>query len=227
MTRTSEKFYRATRDGLAVKSHNRLKPTMKQARRLKKHKIFGTIKSVKTWCKYIRESGVLYVNDIIDESIIQRASYFAQSVVYNGIKKFIYMDGHGRMTYYIIRMLEAMGENPDKYTFIIVDNDEGVNEWHNEFLPDCKNIVNVHSDILDYLKDKGEDTYSLYLNFCGIGGDKMADRIMEYLDHEQNPWMLTFSINRGASDKYGIMKSKYSEYRINDSRKDMVTYYRR
>jgi len=126
----------------------------------------------------------------------------------------VLMDGHGRFIVLLIILLyRKKPEIAEKIRIIVVDNfldkekNPVVTEWHKLFFP--KSITCVQDNIYNY---KPSNSRLVYLNFCGIGGDKGITSFLNYLNkcEKGNNLLLSFSVLRAAKNtlKKIIDKSK-------------------
>lgn len=111
------------------------------------------------------------------------------------------MDGHGRLVWSIINVLSLHNISIKKFQFIIVDIDENVTKWHNNFLP--KDITSYTNNILNtcFSKKLNKNNY-FYFNFCGTYGQRyeIIHRV-KYLINENMPFTISFS-TRGKKQNF-------------------------
>lgn len=142
------------------------------------------------------------------ESLGTRSSFLVNETIRRNLNTFIIMDGYGTTLNNIISELVSKGCNLDHYNFIVVDNDSNVNKWHQHFFPN--NVRSVKSDIFDFACGYGKADCSraiLYLNFCGIGGDKNGLRLLQFMQNYDYPFLVSYSRNRGAYGMYSYLES--------------------
>lgn len=116
--------------------------------------------------------------------------------------KFIYMDGHGRYTFELLKVLMEHGINPDTCIFRVHDIDDNANLWHKYFFPqggESKFIIK-HLDILTLLKPSNlQDAKFTYMNFCGLGNSSNVQKFIDRLN----------SFKKYCIEEYGAFDKKY------------------
>ena len=137
-------------------------------------------------------------------------------------EEIVLIDGHGRFVVLLIILLyRKKPEIAEKIKIIVVDNflDKEkipvVTEWHKLFF--TKSITCVQDNIYNY---KPTNSRLVYLNFCGIGGDKGITSFLNFLNkcEKGNNLLLSFSVLRAAKNTLKkIMDKSKEEIGINDN----------
>lgn len=101
----------------------------------------------------------------------------------------IYMDGHGRITYLIIKALMERGIS--NYTLGVVEIDSIVHAWHEAYFP-C-DIYKIKGDVFDMVGSLIDPSQIvLYLNFCSLGNQ--CSRLIDLIDQWKGNFMLSTAI---------------------------------
>ena len=194
---------------LPLREDNGLQASYNQITKLCKYKKQKQINNKEMTCSEWLEvfDGELLFNNCQNKQNDQftRASHIVKIILELNIKTICLFDGHGRMFYSIIKLLE----NPNDYKFIFFELDDQTHLWHKEFFP-MKNCVNIHGNIFSY---EIPNDYFVYLNFCGLG-DNHTD-IKTFVQTRTNTTM--FSCSRRCPNKKKNKTSTliHNLYRIN------------
>lgn len=94
-------------------------------------------------------------------------------------KEIIYFDGHGRLTYYILRhyieVYKPQGVALPK--MIVIDMNRNCHNWHKLFFP---NVIECRfGDIFNFLNIYHFEDSIVYFNFCGVS-IQTTERVIEW-----------------------------------------------
>ena len=138
------------------------------------------------------------------EDLTIRAHEFVKYYLINKCSMFIYMDGHGRFTYHLLKACLSYDLDIDTLTFVVVDIDCAANGFHSVFYP--QNIQCEDMDIFDAFIEGYQLNACCYMNFCGLGGLETANKIQYLVLNGYSNFMLSYSLVHGCDEKYSDLR---------------------
>ena len=204
--------------------NDNLIPSSEQVIQIKKCGDFFNKMTLQYWYDYMTDLKI-FSNSSHNESLMIRAEELLRITIVRNFKTFVYLDGHGRFTYFLMKAIVDNGLNLDYFQFKTIDINEFSYEWHNNFFP--TDILNYEYDIFEFISESKEVNFIPYFNFCGLGGaitnnDKKLIKILK----DDCEFMLSFSIIRKAYNHYKELESILKHYGepIQDGRDDFISY---
>lgn len=161
----------------------------------------------------------------------KRAEKLVDWIIRTGKREITYMDGHGRFTYHLLKLLHEESKknktlNINTMIFNVVDIESNVIDWHHDFFP--VNFVSIPMDIFEARIMYGSISF-VYMNFCGLGGQatEAEKELIKAIKDVQNgngcAFMVSFSLARSAKTCYPELLSLIAPYERVTERKDFIT----
>lgn len=185
---------------------NRFAPTESQNEQLIAHVVKLMPDTLRDWANVIE-------SDIVDSLFFQlenggkqrKKDMFQRANIVvkwckkegNNIKRIVYMDGHGRFTFTLVRTIfedAILSERllSKQLTLCVVDIDAQAHAWHQEFFP--KDIACVSQCVYE---QSVVSTDFFYLNFCGIGGQCGLRKLKAFVErHAKQTFLVSMSTRK-------------------------------